>query len=780
MQETIKKHAPLLALRDTVLFPNIIAPLFVGRDKSIKALNAAEIIQGEEYVLLTAQKNPEVDDPKPNDLYKIGVLAKIIQLVKLPNNNIKILVEAQHRVELDSITLKAGFFSANYSIIPDEEIKDLDQLALATADIITLFGEYVKNNKKINPDAVNALLNQKNPSHITYIIASHLTNKITSKQMLLEINDVDKRIEFLNDTLNSEIAILETEQSVQARVKKQMEKTQRDYYLNEQIKAIQKELGEDEKSEISEFEKKIEKLKLSKEAKEKALSELKKLKNMNPMAAEASVIRNYLDTLLTLPWGIKDKVKVDVKKAAEVLDRDHYGLEKVKERILEYLAVLQRSKKLKGPILCLFGPPGVGKTSLAKSIAEAVGRKYVKFALGGVTDEAEIRGHRRTYLGSMPGKIITQIKKVKTSNPLMLLDEIDKIDRNYRGDPTSALLEVLDPEQNIHFADHYLEVEYDLSDVMFIATANSLHMPRPLRDRMEIIHISGYVEEEKVQIARKHLIPKIIKDHGLKDDEFTINDDALMEVIRYYTRESGVRSLERQISALARKVLKKLLENKNIKSYTVKAEDLEEYLGARKFKYGEAENEDMVGVTTGLAYTEVGGDLLSIEAVTVPGKGEIKATGQLGDVMKESMQAAYSFFKSKSSNFNLAYDDYKDKDIHLHVPEGAIPKDGPSAGIAIFTTIVSLLSGVPVKRNVAMTGEITLRGRVLPIGGLKEKLLAASRGGITTVIIPQENVKDLKEIPEGIKSKLEIMPVSHADEVLKIALNKASNANTVH
>jgi ATP-dependent Lon protease len=780
MQDTIKRQAPLLALRDTVLFPNIIAPLFVGREKSIKALNAAEIINGEEYVLLTAQKNPEVDDPKPTDLFKIGVLAKIIQLVKLPNNNIKILVEAQYRVKLELISSKNGFFSANYEIIPDEEIRDLDKLALATAQVITLFGEYVKNNKKINPDAVNALLNQKNPSHITYIIASHLTNKISNKQELLEINNIEKRIEHLNATLDSEISILEAEQSVQARVKKQMEKTQRDYYLNEQMKAIQKELGDDDKSEISEFEKKIEKLKLSKEAKEKAEAELKKFKTMNPMAAEASVIRNYLDTLLSLPWGIKDKVKVDIKKAAEILDRDHYGLEKVKERIVEYLAVLQRSEKLKGPILCLFGPPGVGKTSLAKSIAEAVGRKYVKFALGGITDEAEIRGHRRTYLGSMPGKIINQIKKVKTSNPLMLLDEIDKVDRNYRGDPTSALLEVLDPEQNIHFADHYLEVEYDLSDVMFIATANSLHMPRPLRDRMEIIHISGYLEEEKLQIAKRHLIPKILKDHGLKENEFIITDEALLELIRYYTRESGVRSLERQISALARKVLKKILEDKNTKSLTVKPDDLESYLGPRKHRYGEAETEDMIGVTTGLAYTEVGGDLLSIEAVTVPGKGDIKATGQLGDVMKESMQAAFSFFKSTASDYGLSYDTYKDLDIHVHVPEGAIPKDGPSAGIAIFTTLVSILSGIPVKRNVAMTGEITLRGRVLAIGGLKEKLLAASRGGITTVIIPKDNVKDLQEIPEGITSKLEIIPVSYAEEVLEIALAKKKEGETVH
>jgi ATP-dependent Lon protease len=780
MEETNKRQAPLLALRDTVLFPNIIAPLFVGRDKSIKALNAAEIINGEEYVLLTAQKNPDVDDPKMADLYRIGVLAKIIQLVKLPNNNIKILVEAHHRVKLDSIYSKGGFFSAEYEILPDEEIRDLDKLAYDTAQVITLFGEYVKNNKKINPDAVNALLNQKNPSHITYIIASHLTNKISNKQELLEIRDIEKRVEHLHATLNAEIAILETDQTVQARVKKQMEKTQRDYYLNEQIKAIQKELGEDDKSEISEIEKKIEKLKLSKEAKEKAEAELKKLKNMNPMAAEASVIRNYLDTLLSLPWGIKDKVKVEIKKAGEILDRDHYGLEKVKERIIEYLAVLQRSEKLKGPILCLYGPPGVGKTSLAKSIAEAVGRKYIKFALGGVTDEAEIRGHRRTYLGSMPGKIINQIKKVKTSNPLMLLDEIDKIDRNYRGDPTSALLEVLDPEQNIHFADHYLEVEYDLSDVMFIATANSLNMPRPLRDRMEIINITGYLEEEKMQIAKKHLMPKIVKDHGLKQQEFAIADEALLDLIRYYTRESGVRSLERQISALARKALKKILEDKTLKTITIKSEDLENYLGPRKFKHGEVELEDMVGVTTGLAYTEVGGDLLSIEAVTVPGKGDIKATGQLGDVMKESMQAAFSFFKFTSADYGLSHDDYKDKEIHVHVPEGAIPKDGPSAGIAIFTTIVSALSGIPVKRSVAMTGEITLRGRVLPIGGLKEKLLAASRGGISTVIIPQENVKDLKEIPEGIKSKLEIIPVTHAEEVLKIALAKKNQTNTVH
>lgn len=769
-----KKSIALLALRDIVLFPGIIAPLFIGREKSIKALNAAEVIGGQEYILLTTQKNSDSDDPKATDLYRIGVLARIIQLVKLPNNNIKILVEAEHRVKFNNISGKEGYFVAGYTVIPDDIITDINQVTTSMANLLSRFTEYVKVNKKISTEALNAVISQKNPSHATNILGSHLTCSLEVKQEILEQTNIEKRIDLLNTILASEIAILETEQSIETRVKKQIEKTQRDYYLNEKMKAIQKELGDfDDKAEIGEIEKKIKKLPLSKEAREKAEAELKKLKIMNPMAGEAGVVRNYLDNLLGLPWGIKDVSKIDIKEAEKILNRDHYGLEKVKERIIEYLAILQRSNKIKGPILCMVGPPGVGKTSLVKSIAEAVGRKYTKFSLGGVRDEAEIRGHRRTYLGSMPGKIINLLKKVKTSNPVMLLDELDKIGADYyRGDPASALLEVLDPEQNSHFTDHYLEVEYDLSDVMFVATANSLNLPRPLLDRMEIIRIEGYIEEEKLQIAKNHLIPKIKREHGLVDTEWSISDEAILLVIRYYTKESGVRGLEKQLSAIARKVLKKLLEDLNLKQIKVDEPMVEELLGAKKFKFGEVEEKDLIGVTTGLAYTEVGGDLLAIEAVTVPGKGEIRSTGKLGEVMKESSQAAYSFFKSKASSFGVSYEQFKDKDVHLHVPEGAIPKDGPSAGIAIFTTIASLMTGIPVKKTVAMTGEITLRGSVLPIGGLKEKLLAATRGGIKTVLIPKDNMKDLKEIPDSIKSKLEIIPVSNADEVIKIALTK--------
>jgi ATP-dependent Lon protease len=633
------------------------------------------------------------------------------------------------------------------------------------------FKEYAKTNKKINLEILNILNEQKNPSYITNIIASHLSCKLDIKQKLLEEVDVLKRSDILAEIIITESTYIDTEQSVQMRVKKQIEKTQRDFYLNEQMRSLHQEIeGGEQKSDFFDFEKKIKKLKLSKEAKEKAQSELKKLKMMNQMSAESSVVRNYLEALLAMPWGQCTKNAVDINKTEEILNRDHYGLEKVKERIVEYLSVLKRSKKIKGPILCLIGPPGVGKTSLVKSIAESMGRKYTKFALGGVRDEAEIRGHRKTYLGSMPGKIINLIKKSKVDNPVMLFDEIDKMSADFRGDPASALLEVLDPEQNSHFVDHYLEVEYDLSDIVFIATANSYDLPRALIDRMEIINISGYIEEEKLEIAKKYLISKQLKIHGMKSDELKITDETILELIRYYTKESGVRSLEREIGKLARKVLTKILKNKELKNVTVKPENLEEYLGVKKYRYGLAEEEDQIGTTTGLAYTEVGGDLLSIKAVCFPGKGGIKSTGTLGDVMKESAEAAYSCFLVRAKDLGLKEKDYKEMDVHLHVPEGATPKDGPSAGIAIYTTLVSLMTKTPVNKNVAMTGEITLRGTVLPIGGLKEKLLAAKRGGIKTVLIPKDNAKDLKDIPKNIVTNLEIIPVSNIEQVLKHAL----------
>ena len=765
-----KQTLPLLPLRDIVIFPGIVTPIFIGREKSIKALLAAKKSEDSSHILLVTQKSQTQEDPSASDLYEVGVLAQIIQTVKLPNNNAKIIVEAVSRVRLSNIKCKESF-TADYEIIPDAEVEDLDSLDQITSEAVILFTEYAQINKKINPEILSVIKEQRNPSYTSNILASHLVANLATKQELLEEKDSYKKAEQLVEILTSEISQANTDQMLQQRVKKQIEKTQRDYYLHEQMKAIQKELdGGEDKSDFFDIEKKIKTLKLSKEAKEKAESELKKLKMMNQMSAESSVVRNYLDTLLGLPWGKFDKDKIDIKKADEILNRDHFGLEKVKERIIEYLSVLQRSKKIKGPILCLIGPPGVGKTSLVKSIAESMGRKYMKFALGGVRDESEIRGHRKTYLGSMPGKIISSIKKSKVSNPVLLLDEIDKMGSDFRGDPASALLEVLDPEQNSHFVDHYLEVEYDLSEVMFIATSNSYNIPYALRDRMEIINIAGYVEEEKIQIAKNYLIPKQLKIHGMKESELDITDAALLEIIRYYTKESGVRSLEREIGSLMRKVLKKILTDKKIKNVSITPEILEEYIGVKKFRFGLAEAEDQVGTTTGLAYTEVGGDLLTIEAVSFPGKGEVKTTGKLGDVMKESAQAAYSCFRTRATKLGLKYEDYKDQDIHLHVPEGAIPKDGPSAGTAIFTTIVSLMTGTPVKKTVAMTGEITLRGRVLPIGGLKEKLLAASRGGIKTVLIPVDNAKDLKDIPPNIKNSLEIIPVANIDEVLKLAL----------
>ncbi len=769
-----KKSLPLLILRDVIILPGTIAPIFIGREKSLNALLAAKKIDDGQYILLTTQKKQELEDPMVSDLYTTGVLAKIIQTVKLPNNNAKILVEAVNRVKLSNIN-DTNLFAAEYDIFNDKEVSDLEDLNEVTQSVMDAFKDYARANKKINLEILNVLSEQKNPSYITNIIASHLTSKIEVKQDLLEQNDVQKRAEMLLDIIIMENTQADTQQLVQQRVKKQIEKTQRDFYLNEQMKAIQHEMdGGIDKSDFFDIEKKIKKLKLTKEAKEKAESELKKLKMMNPMSAESSVVRNYLETLLALPWGKKDISQIEINKTEEILDRDHYGLTKVKERIVEYLSVLKRSRKIRGPILCLIGPPGVGKTSLVKSIAEAMGRKYSKFALGGVRDEAEIRGHRKTYLGSMPGKIINLIKKAKVDNPVMLLDEIDKMSADFRGDPASALLEVLDPEQNIHFNDHYLEVEYDLSDIVFIATANSYDLPRALLDRMEIINISGYIEEEKLEIAKNHLVSKQLKAHNMKPHEISVSDETILEIIRYYTKESGVRSLEREIGALFRKVLTRILKDKTIKSITINPDDLEEYLGVKKYNFGLAEKENQIGVTTGLAYTEVGGELLSIEAACFLGKGGIKSTGKLGDVMKESAEAAYSCFLSRAKTLGLEEKDYKEMDIHLHVPAGATPKDGPSAGIAIFTTIASLMTKRPVNKNVAMTGEITLRGKVLPIGGLKEKLLAARRGGIKIVLIPEENIKDLKDIPDNIKDKLKIIPVATIEQVISHALIDAS------
>ncbi len=765
-----KKTLPLLVLRDVIIFPGTIAPIFIGREKSLNALLAAKRIDDGQHILLTTQKKQDIEEPGSHDLFRIGVLAKIIQTVKLPNNNAKILIEAINRVKLTNIT-GDDMFVSEYIIVSDKEVTDLDILNDSTISVIESFKEYARANKKINLEILNILSEQRNPSYITNIIASHLTSRIDVKQSILEQTDIQKRAELLLEILTSENAQMDTEQIVQQRVKKQIEKTQRDFYLNEQMKAIQQEMdGSSDKSDFFDLEKKIKKLKLSTEAREKATAELKKLKMMNQLSAESSVVRNYLDTMLSLPWGKRDKSTIRINKTEEILDRDHYGLKKVKERIVEYLSVLKRSRKIRGPILCLIGPPGVGKTSLVKSIAEAMDRKYTKFALGGVRDEAEIRGHRKTYLGSMPGKIITLLKKSKVDNPVMLLDEIDKMSADFGGDPASALLEVLDPEQNSHFVDHYLEVEYDLSNIIFIATANSYDLPRALLDRMEIINIAGYIEEEKLEIAKNHLVTKQLKMHGMKPHELVIPDDTLLELIRYYTKESGVRSLEREIGAIARKVLTRILKNKDLKTVTVTPKDLEEYLGVKKYRFGLAEKEDQIGTTTGLAYTEVGGDLLSIEAACFKGKGGIKSTGKLGEVMKESAEAAYSCFLSKAKDLGLKESEYKEFDIHLHVPEGATPKDGPSAGIAIYTTLVSLMTKNPVNRHVAMTGEITLRGKVLPIGGLKEKLLAAVRGGIKTVLIPEENVKDLKDIPANIKDNIEIIPVSNIDQVLEHAL----------
>jgi ATP-dependent Lon protease len=759
---------PVLPLRDIVVFPHMIVPLFVGREKSVRALE--DVMKDDKQILLVTQKNAAQDDPTPEDIYSVGTLATVLQLLKLPDGTVKVLVEGAQRARIERFADNTLFFQAYGELLTEVEGERQEIEALGRA-VVTQFEQYIKLNKKIPPEVLVSINQIDEPGKLADTVASHLSLKIADKQLLLETKTVSERLEKIYAFMEGEIGMLQVEKRIRNRVKRQMEKTQREYYLNEQLKAIQKELGESEdgRDEAAELEERINKTKLSKEARDKALAELKKLKSMSPMSAEATVVRNYLDWILSIPWKQRSKVKRDLKAAQKVLDDDHYGLDKIKDRILEYLAVQLRTTKVKGPILCLVGPPGVGKTSLGKSVARATGRSFVRMSLGGVRDEAEIRGHRRTYIGSMPGKVIQGMKKAKTSNPLFLLDEVDKMGADWRGDPASALLEVLDPEQNASFSDHYLEVDYDLSDVMFVTTANSLRMPQPLLDRMEIIRIPGYTEDEKVEIARRHLIPKQLKAHGLKKTEWSVSDDALRDVIRYYTREAGVRNLEREIANLTRKAIKDILMKK-LASVTVSRRNLEKYAGVKKFRFGEIETEDMVGMVTGLAWTEVGGELLTIESVVVPGKGRITSTGKLGDVMKESVQAAESYVKSRAALFGIKQSLLEKRDIHVHVPEGATPKDGPSAGVAMVTSIVSVLTGIPVRRDVAMTGEITLRGRVLPIGGLKEKLLAALRGGLKTVLIPAENEKDLAEIPDNVKKHLEIIPISTVDMLLEKAL----------
>jgi len=768
MSDSAIQTLPVLPLRDIVVFPGMVVPLFVGREKSVKALES--VVKGNNKILLVSQKNGSQDIPTKEDLYRVGTIATVLQLLRLPDGTVKVLVEGVARAKVNGFTENEEFYEVTAEEYP-ELLGDAVETEAMFRSVIAKFEEYVKLNKKIQPETMGAVGKITSPSILADTVAAHMSIDIPAKQEILEITKIADRLEHVYSLMESEIGVLNTEKRIRSRVKRQMEKTQREYYLNEQLKAIQKELGElDEgRDESSELEEKIKATKLTKEAREKCESELKKLRTMSSMSAEASVIRNYLDWMVSIPWKKQSKVKRDLDVAEKVLDHDHSGLEKVKERILEYLAVQARTKSIKGPILCLVGPPGVGKTSLARSIAKATGRNYVKISLGGVRDESEIRGHRRTYIGSMPGKLIQSMKKAKTSNPLFLLDEIDKMGNDFRGDPAAALLEVLDPEQNKNFNDHYLEVDYDLSDVMFITTANSLNMPRPLLDRMEVIRLSGYTEDEKVAIAIDHLIPKQLKEHGLTNKELQISEDALRDIIRYYTREAGVRNLEREIAKITRKSVKEIVMKKKDKVSATR-KNLGKFLGVRKTSYGEAEKNDQVGVTTGLAWTETGGDLLVVESVAMPGKGKFTVTGKLGDVMKESIEAAASYVRSRALDFGIKPPLFKQKDIHVHVPEGATPKDGPSAGIAMCTTIVSVLTGIPVRKNVAMTGEVTLRGRVLAIGGLKEKLLAALRGGITTVLIPEENVKDLEEIPDNVKKLLTIIPVNHVDQVLKHAL----------
>ena len=758
---------PVLPLRDIVVFPHMIVPLFVGREKSIKALE--EVMRADKPILLATQRNAADDDPAPEAIFENGTLARVLQLLKLPDGTVKVLVEGASRARIRKYVPADGYYAAEAQAVADDAIDPIEAEALSRS-VLSEFENYVKLNKKISPEVVAAVTQIDDYGKLSDTIASHLAVKLSDKQAILEIHSIAKRFEKCLALMEGEISVLQVEKRIRSRVKRQMEKTQREYYLNEQMKAIQKELGdEDGKDEMSELENRIKATKFTKEARDKALAELKKLRQMSPMSAEATVVRNYLDWMLSIPWSRRSKIKKDLPGAQTLLDNDHFGLEKVKERIIEYLAVQQRANKLTGPILCLVGPPGVGKTSLGKSIAKATGREFVRMSLGGVRDEAEIRGHRRTYIGSMPGKVIQSMRKAKTSNPLFLLDEIDKMGQDFRGDPSSALLEVLDPEQNATFNDHYLEVDYDLSNVMFVTTANTLNIPAPLMDRMEIIRIAGYTEDEKLEIAKRHLLPHAMGKHGLEKKEFDVDDAALMELVRRYTREAGVRNLEREISNLCRKAVKEILLTKK-KKISVTLKNVSDFLGAPKYRYGEIEADDQVGLVTGLAWTEVGGELLTIEGVMLPGKGRMTVTGNLKEVMKESISAAASYVRSRALDYGVEPPRFDRRDIHVHVPEGATPKDGPSAGVAMATVIVSMLTGIPVKRDVAMTGEITLRGRVLPIGGLKEKLLAALRGGIKKVLIPADNAKDLADLPLSVKNGLEIIPVARMDEVLKHAL----------
>ena len=759
---------PVLPLRDVVVFPHMIVPLFVGREKSVRALE--EVMQDDKQILLSSQIDPAVDDPDTDGIYRVGVLANVLQLLKLPDGTVKVLVEGQSRVQITGYFDNPDFFEASAENLPETE-GDPAAVQALLMPVAEEFERYAKVKKNVPEEALTSVAESTEAARLADLVAGHLGIEVGQKQELLETLDVAERLEKVYGLMQGEMSVLKVEKKIKTRVKSQMERTQREYYLNEQMKAIQKELGdgEDGEGEVAELEAKIANTKLSKEARDKAEAEVKKLKNMSPMSAEATVVRNYLDWMLTIPWGVKSRIKKDLGRAEKILDDDHYGLVKVKERIVEYLAVQQRSKKLKGPIMCLVGPPGVGKTSLGQSVARATGREFIRISLGGVRDESEIRGHRRTYIGSMPGKIIQALKKAKTTNPLILLDEIDKMGQDFRGDPASAMLEVLDPEQNSTFVDHYLEVEYDLSNVMFLTTSNSYNMPGPLLDRMEIIPLAGYTEDEKREIAKQHLLEKQVKNHGLKPSEFSLTDEALTDIIRYYTREAGVRNLEREIAKIARKVVTKIIK-KEVETITVTPDNLADFLGVRKYKFGLAEDADQVGVVTGLAYTSVGGELLNIEALRLPGKGRMKTTGTLGDVMKESIDAASSYVRSIAPEIGVKPPKFEKWDIHVHVPEGATPKDGPSAGLAMVTSIVSVLTGIPVRKDIAMTGEVTLRGNALPIGGLKEKLLAALRGGIKTVLIPRENEKDLAEIPDNVKEGLKIMPVDHVRDVLAQAL----------
>ncbi|MDX8353316.1 endopeptidase La [Cognatiyoonia sp. IB215182] len=774
MQEPLSSSYPVLPLRDIVVFPHMIVPLFVGRDKSVRALE--EVMQDDKQILLSSQVDPGQDDPDQDGIYKAGVLANVLQLLKLPDGTVKVLVEGRSRVRITDFVPNENFFEASCEYL--EEIPgEPTELEALVRNVSAEFERYAKIKKNIPEEAMAAVGDATEPAKLADLVAGHLGIEVDQKQGLLETLSVTERLEKVFGLMQGEMSVLQVEKKIKTRVKSQMERTQREYYLNEQMKAIQKELGDGEEgqNEVDELEAKIAETKLSKEAKEKVDAELKKLKNMSPMSAEATVVRNYLDWILGVPWGTKSRVKKDLNRAQDILDADHFGLEKVKERIVEYLAVQQRSKKLKGPIMCLVGPPGVGKTSLGKSVAKATGREFIRISLGGVRDESEIRGHRRTYIGSMPGKIIQALKKAKTTNPLILLDEIDKMGQDFRGDPASAMLEVLDPEQNSTFVDHYLEVEYDLSNVMFLTTANSYNMPGPLLDRMEIISLAGYTEDEKREIARQHLLPKVMKNHGLKEKEFSVSDDALTAMIRVYTREAGVRNMERELAKVARKAVTQIVR-KQAETIEVTADNLSDFLGVEKHRFGLAEEEDQIGVVTGLAWTSVGGDLLNIEALRLPGKGRMKTTGKLGDVMKESIDAASSYVRSIAPEIGVKPTKFDTLDIHVHVPDGATPKDGPSAGLAMVTSIVSVLTGIPVRKDIAMTGEVSLRGNAMPIGGLKEKLLAALRGGITTVLIPQDNAKDLPEIPDNVKDGLTIIPVKHVSEVLEHALVRKPEA----